>query len=474
MAARRSFPRRVSALAAFGLVVGGAFAALPASADAWVEQPADVVASPALSLPLRADGQRLRDADGRDVILRGISVGNKAAPFLPDLDAGDLERIRGLGLNHLRLYISWEGVMPAEGQVDQGYLDRLHELVRLADQAGLLVIVDTHQDLYGGPVGNGAPDWAYRPGACPHISFSSVSGAWAADYLSPAVACAFSRFWRSGELQRHYTDAWVAVAAAVGGEPNVVGYDLINEPFSGQIPPVFFERRFLFPRQAAWLQAIRTVDPDAVGFLEPSFTKNVFATELPPVGLMPPNSVYAPHLYGPWDATSQVPLLEQTRVLTEPNFRSSREAARRAGVPLWLGEWGVFTSATGAADYASSVYDLVDDALASTAIWEYGDPAYGPFGADGRPTPIHDAVRRPYPEAVPGTLTGIDYERDTRVLRISSWSDAGGSARLRVPAGLYPTGIVVEGSPRWHWDRDAGVLVTDLEPGISSMSVSPR
>ncbi len=424
--------------------------------------------------PLHVDGRRLRDAGGRDVLLRGINLGRKSAPYLPDVTDADFARIRSLGLNQLRLYTSWQAVMPNPGQIDTAYLARFRGLVDRAGAAGLLVTVDMHQDLYGKPAGNGAPQWAYRPGLCPSLPLAQLTGAWGADYLSPAVACAFTSFWTSADLQRSFTDAWVAVARAVGDAPNVIGYDLFNEPFPGLLPPGVFETGYLFPSQGRWLKAIRTVDPDAVGFIEPNVIKSETVVEIPPVGLMPPNSVYSPHLYGPWDLTSDIPLLEQTRILADASVASSRLAASLAGVPLWIGEWGVFSNAGGAAGFVDHVYDMADDALAGTALWEYTDPGYGPFRSDGTPTPIRDAVRRPYPQAVPGTLTKVRYAKATSTLDVAWTGGAGGTASLRVPAGSYPNGIQVTGASTWSWDPATGILDATVAAGAGSLRVVPQ
>ncbi|MBA0124777.1 cellulase family glycosylhydrolase [Haloechinothrix sp. YIM 98757] len=427
-----------------------------------------------IDTPLRTDGERIRDAAGRDVILRGISVIDKREPFYPDVGPEDFRRIRDLGLNHIRLGISWEGIMPEQGRIDQGYLDAVRNIVRGAGREGLLVILDMHQDLFGGPRGNGAPDWAYRPGWCPHLELAEPTGAWAANYASPEINCAVTRFWRSEELQAYYSDAWKAMAGAVADEANVIGYDLMNEPWQGYIPPVLFERQYLYPSQARWLEAIREVDPEAIGFVEPNVLKSLTVVSPPPAGLLPDNSVYSPHLYGPWDFTSESELLQETRRLADVNFGYSAKEASGAGVPLWLGEWGVFTTAPGAADYATHVYDMVDDALAGTAIWEYGDSAYGPFDTSTwEPTPLYESVLRAYPQAVPGTLREINYDPRTRGLDVAWSGGDGGVVSLRAPAGRYPEGVSLRGSSDWLWDAQRGVVTARVPPGDGELALRP-
>ncbi len=59
-------------------------------------------------------------------------------------------------------------------------------------------------------------DYAYDPLGCPHVPFSQPTGAWGADYLSPATLCAFTNFWTSQRLQQQYAAAWSAVWVALG------------------------------------------------------------------------------------------------------------------------------------------------------------------------------------------------------------------------------------------------------------------
>ena len=134
----------------------------------------------------------------------------------------------------------------------------------------------------------------------------------------------------------------------------------------------------------------------------------------------------------------------------------------------------MFSGAGGAAGYVDHVYDMADSALAGTALWEYTDPGYGPFRSDGGPTPIHDAVRRPYPQAVPGTLTEVHYDSVTGALDVAWTGSPGGTASLQVPAGTYPGGIRVTGATGWTWDPASGVLDATLAPGAGALRVVPQ
>ncbi|MBI4728728.1 MAG: cellulase family glycosylhydrolase [Acidobacteria bacterium] len=402
---------------------------------------------------LRAEGGKLLDGDGRDVLLRGIAVINKYPPFLPPVASSDFARIRSWGMNSIRLGTSWAAIEPEKGTYDQEYLSKFTALVSEATGAGLYVVVDMHQDVYGTPWDNGAPAWAAET-TCPHADLAGATGAWAANYLSPAVMCAFTSFWTSADLQAHYAGAWVAVAARLKDNPMVAGYDLMNEPYQGFIPPGVFETQYLYPSQARWLDAIRGTGDGHVGFLEPPNYKNVHMPTVPP--LEPPeNAVYAPHLYGLWDWAPYTGA-EARPPLAETNFRYSVAEAGVAGLPLWLGEFGMVYDAPDAEGFLRRVYDLADEARAGASYWVY-EPGtgYSPIEKNGTPRGILDDIARAYPAAVPG-LTAFHFDAATSELT-ATWS-GGGTAIFAAPEIRYPNGPDVGTDGQWTWDRSTGEL----------------
>jgi endoglycosylceramidase len=49
------------------------------------------------------------------------------------------------GFNVLRLPINWSGIEPQEGEFSQAYFEKIDQLINLARDAGLHVLVDFHQ-----------------------------------------------------------------------------------------------------------------------------------------------------------------------------------------------------------------------------------------------------------------------------------------------------------------------------------------
>ena len=132
------------------------------------------------------DGQFI-DETGRTLSLRGVNLsGSAKVPASPDgatwikeslanhrnvsfvnrplpLDEADshFSRLKSWGFTTIRLVITWEAVEHAgPGIYDTAYLKYLTELVKKADEHGMSVIIDPHQDAWSRFTGgDGAPGW---------------------------------------------------------------------------------------------------------------------------------------------------------------------------------------------------------------------------------------------------------------------------------------------------------------------------
>ncbi|MBN2217417.1 MAG: cellulase family glycosylhydrolase, partial [Pirellulales bacterium] len=220
-------------------VVAAAIVLLGASRGASAGQACEEVAPPgAASTFLRVEGDRFVDAEGRQVLLHGMNVISKSKQegYLSWHRREDFAKMRAWGMNCVRLGILWDAVEPKPGQYDDAYLDRVAQRVAWAADHGLFVILDMHQDLYSVRYGNGAPDWATLDEGKSHKQGSVWSDAY---LVSPAVQTAFDNFWANAPtpdgigIQDHYAAAWRHVAGRFADCPNVLGYDLMNEPFQG-------------------------------------------------------------------------------------------------------------------------------------------------------------------------------------------------------------------------------------------------
>lgn len=154
---------------------------------------------------LTIDGTVFRDADNRQIILRGLNFGGDTKlPFTPDgrthlptdfadhrtvsfigrpapLDEIDehLARIAHWGFNCLRLLTTWEAVEHAgPGKYDEAYLDYFAEVCARAGRHGLHVFVDFHQDVWGRMSGgDGAPGWTFEAAGLDFTKFHETDAA---------------------------------------------------------------------------------------------------------------------------------------------------------------------------------------------------------------------------------------------------------------------------------------------------------
>lgn len=206
--------------------------ATPAAADPW---------DPQLGGRLRvATDRRIRDPLGREVLLRGVNAGKKSGDLLPVHTAADVASlVEATGINFVRLYVSWRGIEPKPNVYDQAYLDGVAEQVKRWNAQRVYVLIDMHQDLWGGSfTPHGAPEWATLGGPS---TLKAPDGPWQLRYADPAVWRSFEALWSNQRvpttgkgLQDHLAGAWVALARRLKGRPGVVGYDILNEPFFGK------------------------------------------------------------------------------------------------------------------------------------------------------------------------------------------------------------------------------------------------
>lgn len=191
--------------------------------------------------PIRFAGPDLVDAHGRVVQVHGINMVRKRAPFHVSPDevdfAENVERLRRSGFNGVRLGVWMASLMPEPGVVDTDYLDEVQRGLDALTAEGMWVLLDFHQDVF-----IGMPEWATTPAT------------WA---LSPSVPGAQDEFWWLANFSPRSMAQWedlyarvlvadgrsavdlmgdavAALAERVADDPNVIGIDLMNEPWPGE------------------------------------------------------------------------------------------------------------------------------------------------------------------------------------------------------------------------------------------------
>jgi hypothetical protein len=241
---------------------------------------------------IRPDGIWFKDGSGRTVLLRGVNLGGSTkVPLLPDgatyinksffdhrnvsfvgrpfpLEEADehFRRLKEWGLTFLRFLVTWEAIEHSgPGIYDEAYLDYVYMIAKKAGEYGFTIFVDPHQDVWSRfSGGDGAPGWTFEVVGLDITKFDEAGAAirhqihgdpfprmiWSTNGQKLAAATMFTIFFGGNDfapavkvggepiqdfLQEHYIASVMQMAERLKEFSHVIGYDTMNEPFSGYI-----------------------------------------------------------------------------------------------------------------------------------------------------------------------------------------------------------------------------------------------
>lgn len=418
-------------------------------------------------------GGFLRAPDGRAAILRGVNLSGaqKNAPYLDDKVEADWDRVRAdWGMNAIRFVMTWSAVEPELGRFDDAYLDSVAARMAWAEAAGLAVVLDMHEDVYGEGFGfDGAPRWT-----CDEARYAAFMPQmpWFVNTVDPNVEACVDGLYERADLHQQFVDAWRHVARRLAASPAIVGFDVLNEPEWGSYSIFQFEQDRLTPLYDDVVAAVRAEAPGWVAFLEPSSSRNAGV----PTGLTAPfrfrDVMYAPHSYdsaaeggGGFDPTHRQKILDNVAALAGE--------ARALDAGLWIGEYGGMADAPGIVEYMTAQYDAAGAVAGSSMYWSYDQGgSYSLLAADGTETPLLvDTVVRPYPDRVAGDPIAYAFDATSRTFTFSYTPDRSKlPTEIAVPARVWPDGYAVDcGGCRY--EIRSGALVLDTPPPGSPATV---
>jgi endoglycosylceramidase len=402
------------------------------------------------------NGGRIVDAEGRDVLLRGVNVnalvdywqGGQFPVVFPFGDA-DADLMAAIGWDTVRLLLSWSRVEPTPGEYDDAYLEEARAAVRRLAARGIYSILDLHQDAWSATLAarpdeqcippaepalgwDGAPAWATLDGNMVRCASLGIRE------LSPAVGTSFANFFDDAPgpggvgIRTRYVAMLAHVAQVLAAEPGVAGYDLMNEPNAIDNT----QNAKLSAMYAAALPAIRAAEaaagsPPHLVVFEPSALWSLFGNGAPPDFARDRDVVYAPHIY-----TGGL----NSDPLTPAAFEVARDEAKGfGGAPVLSGEWG--SDPHRASDptdpYFLQHQTLQDQFFFGATLWTWrescGDPhkqadyragripeVWGEFEVDctsntitGVRQDVVDQLTRAYVRAGPGRLVQSVYTYTT-------------------------------------------------------------
>ncbi len=271
--------------------------------------------------------------------LRGAMVGTGS------LTKGDVQTLGNeWKANHIRWQLAWfsKGKAGEYAATDAEYdawldsnLAKLDALLPACREAGILVLIDLHSP----------------PGG-----------------RDPNNVC---RILQEKRYQDRFLQVWNKIARRYKDNPQIWGYDLVNEPVTGDIPNGVKDWHALALQTA---QAVRAIDPAHAIIVESGpwgmASGLNFFEPLPVSGI-----VYSIHVYDPHPYTHQgvnttplgvtYPGMIQGELWNKDKIRQTvkpaMDYARDYNVQMYVGEFSVIRWATGAKQYLSDCIDVFEE-----------------------------------------------------------------------------------------------------------------
>lgn len=246
---------------------------------------------------LKVNNEFFIDLEGRSVLLRGVNLSASSKvpsnpngathlqtdfsdhkdvsfvgrPFPIKEADGHFTRLKHWGFNCLRFLVTWEAIEhEGPGKYDKEYLDYIEEILKIAESYGLYTFINPHQDVWSRMSGgDGAPGWTFEKVGLDFAKFNASEAAFIMQYrYDPNNPKAYSpMYWTGNEnrlangtmftlffggkdfaplcqidgvnaqdyLQNHFFDAMKQIAIRVKDNPQVLGFDTLNEPNPGWI-----------------------------------------------------------------------------------------------------------------------------------------------------------------------------------------------------------------------------------------------
>jgi endoglycosylceramidase len=419
--------------------------------------------------PLSHEGRWITDAKGRVVILHGWNMVYKVGSYRPE-DTGfgrdDMRFLRRHGFNTIRLGIIQKGVEPSlpscsvrgsaakaagagggcksDAAYRGAYLRSIARTERKLAKHGIFTLLDVHQDMYNERFqGEGFPDWAVL-GDAATLPAEPQQG-FPGNYLGmPALNRAFDYFWQNAEdeagrpLQDSFAAMWAEIARRFQNRPNLVGYNILNEPWPGTPYPSCIsptgcpalDASLLQPFTERVIAAIREVDQESLVWYAPFLVFDFGAdTALADTG--DGNAGFAFNMYCLAEALPARGAGGECDAGYDLTLANAEEQAEETDDALLMTEY----AATQDIPTIARVTELADEAMIGWQQWHYcdcddptttgtgiqsvvSDPSQPPKG-ENVSRPKLRISSRPYPRAIAGTPLSYAFDPDTREFELA-------------------------------------------------------
>jgi endoglycosylceramidase len=389
------------------------------------------VPTPDVVGPLQLRGTQLVDSLGRVVLIHGVNSVDKSAPFVSPLTDGwlgpdDFNILAGAGFNGVRLGVWSASLEPSPGVIDTAYLDQVEATVDALQAHHMWVLLDFHQDVF-----SGLPGWATLPDAAslsttPPSLLSFIG--WSAQYFSAQSGQQWTDWWNNAKLSTGqgvvdaFGDGIAAVADRFKDNPNVIGVELLNEPFpeasqvdacaGGSCPT---QDALLSARFTELTNRVRAVaptlpvwwEPITIGPLSPTENLSLAGVNPGPDGDQVGLSFHTYCLETDGGKPVEPPPAEVAlcQPVYEKAFSNAAHITKAWNAPSMLTEFGASSSPLN----VTAPTKLADQNLTSWLHWHY------PFGSAGGQPPdvVESQLERVYAEATAGTPVSQSFDPAT-------------------------------------------------------------
>jgi len=472
------------------------------------------------------------DELGRRRIFHGVNVVEKLPPFLPSqgefdvlrsLNDDDIAKLRGWGMNAVRLGVLWSAVTPDEGYRNVTYLAEVKQLITKLAKHNIYTIVDAHQDLLNPFMcGEGMPQFAYlqalaaahfnasdpgiafpqplsvhlnrNPDGTPVLADCQQKG-FSMYYLTYQANAVFKSLYHANVTMKAFAASWAAVAEALGDCPGILGYELLNEPWPAGPGPFSDSTELLDLYQMAHA-AIREYDNETIVMFEPLVLESYeavfgYKTDFPAFGPggeeYADRQVFAYHSYcANNDAGEPEPWL-LCEFLIEEIWKGVDRSLAQIRLGGFLTEFGASGEGEDSIKELSRQCAHADQRLQSWTYWTYksfddittANPATETFyNVDGslQKTKV-TALARTYAQAIAGVPTQMNFDPVSRLFSLNYTTSAdvkpGALTEIYVCLELvYPEGVKVDIIPpsaaTASLDQTFGILSVSHTPGLAT------
>lgn len=233
------------------------------------------------------------DEHNRARIFHGTNFVVKNEPWYPAslLNETHVATLASMGMNTVRLGYMWSGAQPVPGTFNQTYIDIMDQIITLLNKYEIYPFLDVHQDVMSSYfcLYDAFPTWVVGQSDKSQHAFpwplksDPVTGdpcpadrGWGSNYISEACGTAFQSLYTAGSpMEQAFMSYWEMIAAHHKTKA-ILGYELINEPWAGNIYsdptlllPGHAGSRNLGPFYDRVAEKIRSVDSTHLLFYEP-------------------------------------------------------------------------------------------------------------------------------------------------------------------------------------------------------------